>query len=131
MTIQKDTLPDADTTATTGQNVQHDSVIYLAFLPDSNSLTARGRLDADHTPVVCYLPVATGSKLTAFLIPANQPANIRFNQLFLPDGSSDGPFGQKLEYQLPQKGIYKLYIGSSLMANDAYSGDFLLRVKVE
>ena len=129
--LRKDTLPVPRTPVTTPQNVQQDSVIYLAFLPDSNSLTARGRLDANHAPVICYLPVTTGRQLTASILPAKEPANIRFNQLFLPDGSSDGPFGQKLEYQLPQKGMYKLYIAPSLMANDAYTGDFLLRVRVE
>jgi hypothetical protein len=111
--------------------VQVDSIIHLTFLPVSDSLTAKGRMDKDHSPVICYLRITRGSKLTASIEPESRPANIRFNQLFLPDGNSDGPFGQTLEYKLPQKGMYKLYIGPSLMANDAYTGDFLLHVKVE
>lgn len=113
------------------QNVQQDSTIRLTFLPGSDSLTATGHLDDDHAPVICYLPVAKPGRLKATIVPDKQPANIRFNQVFLPDGSSDGPFGQTLDFRLPQKGMYKIHIGPSLMANDAYTGNFRLHVKVE
>ena len=130
--IQTDTAPPARATkGNTHQNIQVDSVIYLAFSPGSNSLSVKAHMNAAHSPVICYLPVTTGSKLTASIVPDKRPANIRFNQIFLPDGRSDGPFGQTLDYDLPQKGMYKLYIGPSLMASDAYTGDFRLQVKVE
>jgi hypothetical protein len=55
-----------------------------------------------------------------------QAANIRFNQIVTPTGQSDGPFGQDMEYTLTQKGIYKILIGQSLMAENAYVGPFLV-----
>lgn len=129
--LQTDSIPPAPANQENARaNIQQDSIIRLAFLPDSNTLTAQGHLDDPLSSVICYLPVTKGRKLTATLVPEKQPANIRFNQVFMPDGSSDGPFGQTLEYELKQKGTYKLYIGPSLMANDAYRGRFELRVKV-
>src|SRR5882672_5625113 len=77
-------------------NIQLDSVIHLAFARDSFSVTVKGHLDKKGDPVICYLPVVQGKKLTAALIPDKPGANIRFNQVYLPDGSSDGPFGQTL-----------------------------------
>jgi hypothetical protein len=53
-------------------------------------------------------------------------ANIRFNQIVTPNGQSAGPFGQEIEYTLTQKGTYKILIGQSLMAENAYVGPFLV-----
>mgnify|MGYP007121801804 CR=1 FL=1 len=45
-------------------------------------------------------------------------ANVRFNQIVMPDGTSDGPFGRSIEYGLEQQGTYHLLIGESLMAGE-------------
>lgn len=55
--------------------------------------------------------------------------NIRFNQIIMPDKSSDGPFGKDLNYLLDQSGEYKLIIGESQMQGDPFEGDYILKFK--
>ena len=113
------------------KNIQVDSVIQLAFAADSNSVTAKGHLDKKGDPVICYLPVTKGKRLTASLTPDNAKANIRFSKIHLPNGKTDGPFSPNLKYDLAQQGTYKIYIAPNRMAGDPISTDFLLKVKVE
>ena len=113
------------------KNIQIDSVIHLAFAPDSISVTVKGHLEKKGGPVICYLPVVQGRKLTAVVVPEKAKANIRFSHIYLPDGKSDGPFGQTLKYKITQKGIYKIYIGPNMMAGDPVSTDFRVNLKVE
>ena len=113
------------------QNIQIDSVIHFAFAKDSFSVAVKGHLDKRGDPVICYLPVTTGKKLKAVVVAANSKANIRFSHIYLPDGKSDGPFGNSLNFNLTQKGIYKIYIGPNMMAGDPVGSDFVVRVKVE
>ncbi len=113
------------------QNIQIDSVIHFAFANDSFSVSVKGYLNKRGDPVICYLPVVEGKKLTAVVVPAKAKANIRFSHIYLPDGKSDGPFGNSLKYNLTQKGIYKIYIGPNMMAGGPVGSDFTVRVKVE
>ena len=113
------------------RNIQIDSVIYLSFAPGGVSVSVKGHVDKKGEPVICYLPVTLGKKLTASVTPDNKKATIRFSHIDLPDGKSDGPFGNTLNYDLTQKGTYKIYIGPNMMAGDPVSSDFVLNVKVE
>lgn len=113
------------------QNIQVDSVIQLAFAKDSISVTVKGHLDKKGDPVICYLPVTKGKKLTASVTPEKAKANIRFSHIYLPNGKSDGPFSPNLKYDLAQRGVYKIYISPNKMAGDPVSTDFTLKVKVE
>lgn len=131
ITTPQNTTSNTATKDSVPRNIQIDSVIHLAFAPDSISVTVEGHLDKRGDPVICYLPVVMGKKLTAVVVPDKAKANIRFSHIYLPDGKSDGPFGNVLKYKLTQKGIYKIYIGSNMMAGDPVSSDFILKVKVE
>lgn len=119
---QKDTVP---------QNIQIDSVIHLSFAPGTHSVSVKGHLDKRGDPVICLLPIVSGKDLAASVVPENEKATIRFSHVYLPDGKSDGPFGQTLKYKLHQKGPYKLYIDANKMAGDPVSTDFLLTVSVK
>ncbi len=121
-TVARDSVPT---------NLQVDSIIHLAFPPDSVSVTVKGHLDKTGEPVVCFLPVSKGRKLTASVVPEKPKANIRFSHIYLPNGKSDGPFSPNIKYHLAQKGVYKLYIAPNRMAGDPVSTDFVLKVKVE
>ena len=55
-------------------------------------------------------------------------ANVRFNQIVMPDGTSDGPFGRSIEYGLEQQGTCHLLIGESLMAGEPWGGEFMLEL---
>jgi len=113
------------------KNIQIDSVIHLAFARDSISVTVKGHLDKKGDPVICYLPITKGKKLTASITPEKAKANIRFSYIYLPNGKSDGPFSPSMKYDLVQRGVYKIYISPNRMAGDPMSTDFILKVKVE
>ena len=113
------------------KNIQVDSIIHLAFAKDSISVTVKGHLDKKGDPVICYLPVTKGKKLTASVIPEKPKANIRFSHIYLPNGKSDGPFSPTMKYNLVQRGVYKIYISPNRMAGDPMSTNFILNVKVE
>jgi hypothetical protein len=55
--------------------------------------------------------------------------NIRINQIKKPDGSFDGPFGQALILNTPQKGEYWIIIGKDLMADGGEKGHFSVKVE--
>lgn len=129
--VIKDTSPPKDSSADIPLNVQLDTVIHLAFARDSQAVTVKGHLSKKGDPVVCYLPVVNGRTLTAAIIPDDSTANVRFSHIYLPDGSTDGPFGRSLQYKLAQKGVYKIYIAPNRMAGDPGDCDFLLRVGVQ
>lgn len=62
-------------------------------------------------------------------IQTKNPMNIRINQIKSPDGSFDGPFGQTLKLDTPQKGEYWIIIGKSLMADGNSKGHFSVEVE--
>ena len=64
-------------------------------------------------------------------IAADSLGNIRINQIIKPDGSSDGPFGRELDYEVKTPGPYKLIIGESKMQGDPFSGDYVLMFKAQ
>lgn len=134
---QADTTPDTtiypplsalgDTTP--NKSAKADTLMNLVFEPDSSTLTAKGKLDKD--PITCYLQVDRKAIITAKLVPLDKDLNIRFSQIILPDGTSDGPFGQELKYTLKQKGMHRFIVGSNLMADGKRKGDFEIKLAVK
>lgn len=55
--------------------------------------------------------------------------NIRFNQIKLPNGDYDGPFGRDLTYALKDKGEVWLIIGKSNMASGNTKGNFTVSIE--
>lgn len=56
-------------------------------------------------------------------------ANIRISQIVLPDGSTDGPFGQQLNFDIKQKGNYTIIINKSNMASGTQVGDVFITIE--
>jgi hypothetical protein len=112
-------------------NEQKDSVIHFSFAPDSSTLTATGFIRSAKDHVIGYLPVDRKARLTAILVPETKSMNIRFTQLIMPDSTMDGPFGQQFNYDLKQKGVYKIIISPNNMADGKTKGDFLIRLSVK
>jgi hypothetical protein len=72
-----------------------------------------------------------GKTLTATLrTPSDPSGNIRISQIFMPDGSSDGPFGNDLNYALTQSGSYRLVLSANQMAGDPWAGESELKVEI-
>lgn len=57
--------------------------------------------------------------------------NIRINQLMMPDGEMDGPFGKTYEAHLDKIGTYQVIIAESMMAENPYTGDYQLTIEIE
>ncbi|MGU3377253.1 hypothetical protein [Chryseobacterium sp. M5A1_1a] len=55
--------------------------------------------------------------------------NIRFNQIKLPNGDYDGPFGREITYEVHGKGEVWLIIGKSNMASGNTKGHFTVSVE--
>jgi hypothetical protein len=55
--------------------------------------------------------------------------NIRFNQIRLPNGNYDGPFGREITYETPGKGEVWLIIGKNNMASGNTKGSFTVTVE--
>lgn len=55
--------------------------------------------------------------------------NIRFNQIKLPNGDYDGPFGREITYDVKDKGEVWLVIGKSNMASGNTKGSFTVSVE--
>ena len=109
----------------------NDSVIHIKFPKDSISTTVAGKMKGINHPVTVYIPVKHGKQLTAIVTTKDSIANIRFNQIFTPDGKADGPFGKELKRTIHQQGTYKLIIAEDMMQGDEYKGNFELTVMVK
>ncbi|MGC4234139.1 MAG: hypothetical protein QM594_14260 [Niabella sp.] len=56
-------------------------------------------------------------------------ANLRISQVVMPDGSTDGPFGQQITFDARQKGDYVIIINKSNMASGSQVGDVLINIE--
>lgn len=108
--------------------VPNDSgLIYLDI--ENGHIKERIRKDSMKTVIVEFNP-GDSTWLHGWLSSKDSIANIRFDQIIMPDSTMDGPFGREIEYKLTQRGTYQLSIGESLMAGDPWAGVFLLRIQL-
>ena len=63
------------------------------------------------------------------ITPEYPQMNIRFNQIRLPNGEYDGPFGREISYNIKDKGEIWLIIGRSNMASGASTGKFEIQIR--
>jgi len=68
--------------------------------------------------------------LLATLHAAGSQRNVRINQLVMPDGTMDGPFGHELHYRTSQNGNYTLKIGKDNMADGTLHGPAVIRIEL-
>ncbi|MFP7657152.1 hypothetical protein [Chryseobacterium proteolyticum] len=69
------------------------------------------------------------SDIKASISTKEKDFNIRFNQIKLPNGEYDGPFGRDIFYQMAGKGEVWLIIGKSNMASGNTKGSFSVSVE--
>lgn len=107
------------------------NITELTFYKGAKSLSVKGHLSKPGDIAVYMLTINKTARLTGHIVVDKGPANIRFNQIVMPDGQSDGPFGQQFEYTLSQNGVYTIKIGANLMAENAFVGDFMLYLTIQ
>lgn len=69
-------------------------------------------------------------KLSATVKAAQPNGNVRIAQIFMPDNSADGPFGQDMEYNLKEPGVYRIVVSENQMAGNPYNGPFTITIKI-
>ncbi len=113
--------------------IKKDSAITnkQTLFPGADTLVAAMHIDGVKDRKILPVQIASGQHLYAKLIPSNAQANLRINQVQMPDSSLDGPFGRELNYEIKTPGTYKLIIGESLMAEGNWKGDFLIKIWVK
>ena len=99
-----------------------DSGVVMMNLYDGKG-DASIKKEADQTIYIKF-EVDSYKKIEAHLSSPDSLANIRFSQIFLPNGEADGPFGRELSYDLTEDGIYMISVHENMMAGDPWSGIF-------
>lgn len=83
----------------------------------------------DDQELVLKLTNFDQSNIKARISTKEKDFNIRFNQIKLPNGDYDGPFGRDISYEIPGKGEVWLIIGKSNMASGNTKGHFTVSVE--
>ncbi|MGA9212713.1 hypothetical protein [Kaistella sp.] len=101
-----------------GNEIIH--TINAADLP----ITIADEFSTNDQQLVVKIKYFIGKKIVGKITPKNSNMNIRFNQIKLPNGNFDGPFGREISYDIKTKGELWLIIGKSLMASGEEKGKF-------
>ncbi|TDH27330.1 hypothetical protein EXU57_07010 [Segetibacter sp. 3557_3] len=109
---------------------KNDSTIAIQFEQGSNTAAITADL-LNGKPLSVLVNVNKGSKLMAVVKNVTPGLNLRINQLHTPSGSTDGPFGNRLDYKAADSGTYRIVVGSNLMAEGVTSGKFNMVIGVE
>ena len=129
-----DTSISVADTATANNSINKKDTIATkipkSLFPGSDTVVAQMHINGVKEQPVLTLSIASGKMLHA-IISTKQEANLRINQIEMPDSSFDGPFGKSIDYKIKTPGIYKLIIGESMMAEGQYSGDFEIKAWVK
>lgn len=134
-TEAKQDMPDTTKTVTASEvdtlSVQPPTDTRRTLLTKAAPVTLSMRLDSLHATVICAVEITKPGLLTAELRPERSAGNIRFSQIYLPNGATDGPFGRSLSKEITQAGVIQLRIGPSQMANNPYRGKFSIRLQMK
>lgn len=77
-----------------------------------------------HDKLILKITDFTKTDISATIKVKDNNQNIRFNQIKMPDGSMDGPFGKEIVRKVNGKGELWLIIGKNNMADGGTTGDF-------
>lgn len=83
----------------------------------------------DNQELVLKITDYSNPEIKARISTKEKDFNIRFNQIKLPNGDYDGPFGRDLTYEIKNKGEVWLIIGKSNMASGNTKGNFTVSIE--
>ena len=92
-------------------------------------LTITDEFTTDRQKYILKIKNFKDKKIVGKITPQNSDMNIRFNQIKLPNGDFDGPFGQEINYNVKENGEVWLLIGKILMASGNAKGKFTINLK--
>ncbi|MDH6252178.1 hypothetical protein M2347_001905 [Chryseobacterium sp. H1D6B] len=110
------------------RNVKKSQIIRTA---DASQLpfTFGEEFTKDDQELVLKITHFEKSNIKAVISTKEKDFNIRFNQIKLPNGEYDGPFGRELTYETSGNGEVWLIIGKSNMASGSTKGHFTVSVE--
>jgi len=106
------------------------NVFRIHFPPQAIEVTFKGVIDSPQQRQTYIFHAKKMQTLDGEILPDTSMANIRFNQIFIPDGASDGPFGLTIHYELNETGDYKFIIAESLMG-EPWTGNYTVHLKIK
>lgn len=133
---ENDTQATMDTTATTVQSTlkvtktNQDSLIVATVTAGSIPDSITVNIDQVYQRVHVVINEVTTDSLVASLSVPGTERNLRINQIMMPDGSMDGPFGHDIHYGTAQNGNYTLVIGKDNMADGQVEGPVTIYLKL-
>lgn len=108
---------------------EKDRVIIRMADGQRTPFTIGEKFTEKHDKLILKITDYSKSQITASIKVKDSKQNIRFNQIKMPDGSMDGPFGKDLVHEVKGKGEVWLIIGKNNMADGATTGDFSITVE--
>lgn len=105
--------------------------IRVKFPVGSTLVTLNGNIDGFGQQIIYVFEASKGQKLNASVRPIKSQGNIRISQIYIPSGQADGPFGEKMTYDLTENGDYKLILSENQMAGEPWKGEYLLTIEIK
>lgn len=131
-TVKKEDTKTMDTiTAEDQNNTTEENGRVLVKTVDGNRfpIVLQEEFTKKHDKLIIKISNYSKPKLKAKIITKQNDFNIRFNQIKLPDGMMDGPFGREITYDIPAKGEVWLIIGKNNMADGKITGMFSVSIE--
>lgn len=130
--INKEETKIADTTTTEDNSVTAEEkgrVLVKTIEGNHFPMVIQEEFTKEHDKLILKISNYSKPQLKAKIITNQNDFNIRINQIKLPDGNMDGPFGREITYDIPEKGEVWLIIGKNNMADGRITGTFSVKIE--
>lgn len=121
-----DTISAEDPNSTTEENGR---VLVKTVDGSRLPIVLKEEFTKEHDKLILKISEYSKPELKARIVTKQNDFNIRFNQIKLPDGMMDGPFGREITYKIPTKGEVWLIIGKNNMADGKITGVFSVSIE--
>ena len=108
--------------------ISGDSII-KTINGDMVPVTINDEFTTDRQKFYLNIKNFTGKKIVGNVTSKNSDMNIRFNQIKMPDGKYDGPFGAEISKDIDKPGEIWLIVGKNQMASGNPKGKFSVTLK--
>lgn len=130
-TTQNNTQTQTQTQQNTSSGRDASGAIIVKFPIGATQVTLNGKIKGFGEQIAYVFEVSKGQKLTASVAPVPADGNIRIGQIISPSGNADGPFGNKMTYDLNEAGNWKLILSENQMAGDPWEGTYNLTIGIK
>ncbi len=124
--LRQDTLPDTITQPDLGKNGEH--IIYSDYPADMLPMEKLERTFSNENQEI-HIKVQhahVGDNLFVEIEHSEPNGNVQINKIIRPNGSTDGPFGRELTYNVKEEGDYTFIFKKNTRASGSIKGDVLI-----